>query len=130
MENTKPIELTTIGAVTGKSYSGAFKAKGILTRRDQFVADSARRRIIGPNPGDALPALQGEAYMLGQLSVRIVDAPDWWISCANGELIEDGNVIAELYELALDAEKSIKAEINKAAETARERLSKDVEKSK
>ena len=130
MENTKVIELSTSGTLTGKPYVGSFKAKGVLTRRDQFLADATRRRIIGPNPGDALPALQGEAYMLGQLSVRLVEVPDWWTACANGELLEDGNVIAELYELALGAETSIKEEINKAAQTALAKLSKEPEKAK
>lgn len=130
MENSKVIELSTTGNVTGKPYVGSFRAKGILTRRDQFLADAARRRIIGPNPGDALPALQGEAYMLGQLSVRLVQAPDWWLAAANGELLEDGNVIAEVYELALQAENDLKKEINEAAKVALEKLTKEPEKAK
>lgn len=130
MENIKTIELSTTGSVTGKPYVGTFRAKGILTRRDQFLADAARRRIIGPNPADALPALQGEAYMLGQLSVRLIEAPDWWVNLANGELIEDGNVIAELYEKALEAESKVKEDLNKAAEKAMSKLTKEPEKAK
>jgi hypothetical protein len=130
MENVKVIELSTTGSITGKPYIGTFRAKGILTRRDQFLADATRRRIIGPNPSDALPALQGEAYMLGQLSVRIVEAPDWWLSLANGELIEDSNVIAQLYEKALEVEAKVKEEISSAAQEALKSLTKEPEKAK
>lgn len=130
MENSKVIELSTTGSITGKSYVGSFRAKGVMTRRDQFLADAARRRIIGPNPGDALPALQGEAYMLGQLSVRIIDAPDWWRASANGELLEDGNVIAELYELSLTAENDLRKDISEAAKAALDKLTKEPEKAK
>jgi hypothetical protein len=125
MENSKEFEISTIGKDTGKSYAGTFKVKGILNRRDNFLADAARRRIIGPSPADALPALQGEAYMLGQLQVRILEAPDWWTNNAQGELLEDSNVISEVFELAIKTADEVTKAINDQATAALEKLSKD-----
>ena len=125
MENIKQIEISAIGETTGKSYSGTFKIKGILSRRDLFQADVGRRRILGPNSTDALPALQGEAYMLGMLQVRVLEAPEWWSLNANGELLEDANVIAELFESSIKASDEVLKEINKKATAALEKLSKD-----
>lgn len=128
MENTKQIELSTVGEVTKKPFMGTFRVKGILNRRDLFIADAHRRRIIGVNPTDALPALQGEAYMLGQLQSRIIESPDWWAQSASGELLEDANVIAELFEMAVKASDEIQEEINGKANKTLEKITKETEK--
>lgn len=128
VENERSVQLNTLGATTKRQYAGAFLVKGILNRRDQFTADANRRRIIGPNPADAMPALQGEAYMLGQLHARVLEAPEWWVAAQNGEILEDSNIISELYELALDVETAVKKDLTDAANIALDKMKKDLEK--
>lgn len=124
MDTIKVIDFNTIGRDTGQAYNGKFKIKAVLSRRDRFAADLRRREIIGANGESALSTLQGEAFMLGRLYVSILEAPDWWTNSTGGLDLNDENVIAELFEEALKAEKEqMEAVQNKAAE-ALEKLSK------
>jgi hypothetical protein len=104
MDLTKEIVIDMIGGESGLRRSGKFKVKTLLTRRDRFAADEARRRIVGVMADQALPALQEEAYVLGQLQVRIIEAPDWWQKANSGLDLEDGDVIAKLFAEAVAAE--------------------------
>lgn len=101
METTVEFKINEVGDDTGNPYTGTFKVKTLLDRKDRFLADERRRAIIGSNAADALITLQEEAFILGQLSVRVVDGPRWWKDSNNGLLLEDGNVIVKLYEIAL-----------------------------
>jgi hypothetical protein len=112
----KVIDINLIGNTTGQPYNGSFQVKTLLSRREQFQADARRREIIGPNGESAMPALQGEAFMLGQLSARIVKAPDWWDRSSGGIDLKDDNVISTLFEEALRAEKEAIDEVKKQAE--------------
>lgn len=131
---TAPIHISTVGSVTGKPYNGKFLIKTVLNRRENFLADERRRYILGGNPNSAPPALQGEAYMLGQLFVRIVEAPDWWKQSDSGLDIEDDNVIGELYKAAeaaaSDREKVIQDEAKASLEQLAKNPSKKVETKK
>jgi hypothetical protein len=113
MAATAPITLSIAGDKTGKSYNGKFSVKLVLTRRESFLADERRRMIIGANFAAALPALHEEAWHLGLLSVRLIDAPDWWKQSDGGLDLEDPNVIKELHKLCEE-------KIAEAEETLRE----------
>lgn len=123
MEAIDTINLSVIGNTTGSSYEGSFKVKTLLTRRDQFTADLKRREIIGgTNPGEAMPALQGEAFVIGQLFVRIVDGPAWWVQSSSGLELKDSNVTDELFKIVLDAETKAKEQIRQKAKEALTKL--------
>lgn len=121
-DTTAPIHISTVGTVTGKSYTGKFSIKTVLNRRENFLADERRRFILGGNPNSAPPALQGEAYMLGQLFVRIVEAPDWWKQSDAGLDIEDDNLIGELYKAAEGAVAEQEKVVQEEAKAALEKL--------
>lgn len=128
MDYTREVTIDLVGKESGLRRSGKFKFKTLLTRRDKFAADEARRRIIGGfNPDGALLNLQEEAYVLGQLSVRVLEAPKWWTEAANGEELEDGNVIAKVYEEALRVENERKATLVASAEAAHGEMKKDAQ---
>jgi hypothetical protein len=127
MENEfiKEIALDLRGTESGIRRHGKFKVKTLLTRRDRFQADEHRRRLVGGyNPEGALVTLQEEAYILGQLRVRVVDAPQWWIAAGWGEDLEDGNVIAKLFDEAKLAEKQRVDGLVASAEQAHEGMAK------
>lgn len=118
METTVEFSVNEIGSDTGNPYVGKFKVKTILTRKDRFAADERRRMLLGASAGEALLPLQEEAFVLGQLYVRVVDGPKWWNDSDFGANLEDGNVIARLYELAVGKEKERRDQIRKEAEKA------------
>ncbi len=124
METTSKFSVNIVGEQTGKPYSGSFTVKTVLTRGDRFLADQRRRELLGTNPSDALPDLQLEAFMHGQLLVRITEAPAWWSQSNAGRDIEDANVIVELFNLARAKEDEAKAELQKSAKEALEKIAK------
>lgn len=128
METTKIFSINEIGQRSGKSYDGKFTVKTLLTRRENFVADERRRFILGTNAQGAVPSLSGEAYMLGQLSVRIVDAPQWWVDSDNGLDIVDENIIGILYKLMEEKVKEAEEEIAAKAKQSLEKLAKSTTK--
>lgn len=118
METTKKFDLSSLGETTGKPFNGSFVIKTVLTRAERFEADRRRREILGTNGAEALPDLQLEAFMLGQLAVRVVEAPDWWKMSGSGQLLEDANIIAEIWKLTREKEDEAKAELKTKAEAA------------
>jgi hypothetical protein len=78
---------------------GQFDIETVVDRRAEFMADERRRNIVGANPQGVPAALLGEAYMLGQLFMRIVKAPKWWTDSDGGLLLKDENIIGELYRM-------------------------------
>lgn len=126
MEFIKDIQIDLIGKESGLRRAGKFKVKTLLTRKDRFLADEHRRRIIGSyNPGDALLTLQEEAYVLGQLRVRVLEGPKWWTESDFGENLEDGNVIAKLYDEAIRLEKDRQAALESSAQQVHDEMAKE-----
>jgi len=118
METTAVFTINVIGETTGKPYSGKFTIKTVLTRGDWFKADAQRRALLGANAQEAMPMLQLEAFMLGKLSVQILDAPDWWKNSNNGLELEDANVITSIFEIVKQKEDEAKEVLKKQAEEA------------
>lgn len=118
METSSSFSFMSTGESSKQNFTGTFKVKTILTRREMFMADQVRRDIIGPNAENAMPALNGEAFMLGQIRVRILDAPKWFIDAKYGLDLEDGNVIAEIFELCMKASKDREDALSQSAQEA------------
>lgn len=104
MEYQNSFSINEIGKVSGRHFTGSFTVKLTLTRADQFAADARRREILGPRPNDALDALKLEAFMLGQLSVRVIKAPKFWEDSNGGVLLEDFEVVQKVFDEAVRLE--------------------------
>jgi len=124
METTEKFSVSIVGEKTGNVYAGDFTVKTVLTRRDEFIADSRRRELLGANPEGALPQLQVEAFMYGQLFVRIVQAPKFWSDAGNGIDLADLNVISKVYETAKDKEEERIKKVKAQAEEALKQIAK------
>jgi hypothetical protein len=126
MKTSKVISVSIVGDRTSRSYSGQFTTKTVMTMKDEFQADLRRRQVIGPSPDGTPPAanLQWRAFMLGQIAVKVLDAPKWWLESNDGLELEDGNVITELYEAILAAEEEVAEDIKKESEEAMDKLKK------
>ena len=108
------------GDTLDHQYTGSFTVRCILTKREELIADIRRRELLGPIAEAAGPTVSNNAYVLGQLFVRIVDAPDWWKESDGGADLYDTNVIGEVYAKVLEASaewrKRVGAEAKKAEE--------------
>jgi hypothetical protein len=124
METTVPFKVSVIGQNTGKPYDGTFTLNLIISRREAFVADERRRTIIGANPLGVAPALNGEAYMLGQLYVRLSNGPSWWKDSEYGLDLSDENVIGEMYRSVELKIKEHEASLASAGKTAVNNMAK------
>ena len=105
---------------SGENYKGIFEVKTKLTRAERFQADQMRRQILGPSPEGTppLPALQTEAFILGQLAAHVVKAPKWWTDTGNNGLdLDESSVIFALYDKVLESiskeNKALKDEADK-----------------
>jgi hypothetical protein len=122
LETSKQFDISAIGDETGAHFSGTFKVRTILSRRDQFVADQRRRSILGADAQSAMPGLIGEAFMLSQLYVRIIEAPKWWQDSDGGLELKDPNIISQLFDSTMKAVESAKQELLKEADEAKAKL--------
>lgn len=117
------ISVNVVGNQTGNPYIGEFTVKLSLTKREQLKADMIRREILGPSPlnNEPAPKLQTDAFILGQLAVRVTKAPKFWEDSNGGlELPEgDDNLLYELYNQILE---KIEANTNKMREQAKKAL--------
>lgn len=126
METTEIFSINSVGDRTKRIFSGTFTVKTILSRQDQFIADAKRREILGPNSQDALDILKVEAWQFGQLYVRIIKAPQFWADSNNGLLLEDYNIIQEIYTKCVELEqKSADALKDEAQGAKKDMVNKD-----
>jgi len=124
MKTSEVFSVNIVGTSTNRSYSGEFTAKTTMTMKDQFAADLKRRQVLGPSPDGTPPAanLQFQAYMIGQLFVKIIDAPKWWQDSNFGLELEDMNVVTELYNSVLELEEKTSKAFEEEADQALEKL--------
>lgn len=122
METTAQFSINETGTKSGRLFSGSFTVKTLLTRADQFAADQKRREILGPGGQEALEGLRLEAFMLGQLSVRIVKAPQFWEDTNQGLNLEDFNIIQILFDKCIELEGQRSAALQQEAKQALERM--------
>lgn len=127
MITTEKFSLNVVGEDSGRAYTGDFTIKSSITRQERFRADQVRRDILGPLPEGQmpLPALQTEAYILGQLAVRVTEAPGWWFDggTVGGLKIEDDyNVILAVYDEILKIDEKKNQKLKKDSEEALKKL--------
>jgi hypothetical protein len=124
----KSFIIDLVGDTTGDKFSGTFTVKCVLSKREEMAADVRRRFILGPSPENALNMLASDAFVLGQLSVRVTKSPSWWDRSDGGLELVDMNIIAKVFEEATKAELEFRETISKKAEEATKVLEKTVAK--
>ncbi len=121
-EKTNPNLVTftidVVGTTTGDRKVGKFTAKKRLSFRDQLTRDNLRRQLLGPAVGQPLPRALSAANVFSELGVRIVEAPSWWTDNDGGMDLEDDEVVAAVYEKAMEAEEEALKALKKDAEKA------------
>jgi len=105
------------GERTRKTYEGQFTVKCLLSMEEIRQAGIKLDLLNGGSrtlPGGV--ALLNRAF--AELSVRIIKAPSWWTDSNEGRELFDTNVVLEVFNKAIDAERVWDERITKAADDA------------
>lgn len=122
-------DINLIGSESGNPYNGSFKVRTLLTRRQLAMADEVRRDIIGKDPDNAFPKVKTDAFIAGQLAVRVLDAPKWFQDAGPGGIdLPDNNVLELILDKAIQCEADRKDKILGEAKKAEEDLKSKEEK--
>jgi hypothetical protein len=111
-ERTFHIDLT---GESGKKYDGRFTVLCLLNVGQKHLLALEKTRLLGnyPNPTEDL---QGFSIILANLRSKIIDAPEWWKQSNGGMLIEDEDVLLELYNKIQEAEQAWRNDLKKTAQ--------------
>jgi hypothetical protein len=120
-EHTFPVKI--VGERTKHVYEGKFKVKCLLTLEETVEKDL---KYDSYTRGSTTLLAESRVYAraVAELEARVIDAPSWWKDSNDGRNLLDKNVVLELANLALDAEKVYDERIEKAAKEAEEELEK------
>lgn len=130
---TKPLEGVAFevhekGNVTGKTWDGKFRAKAVLTFREQMAADRLRREFLGGNGQGADADVLVEARILSELPFRLTEAPEWWKSNGGGMDLADANILKAVWEGAVKVEEEHLANLAKEGAEAQKVVVEDKDK--
>jgi hypothetical protein len=128
---TKPVdgvafEVHAVGNITGKVWDGTFRAKSVLSFREQMLSDKMRREFTGPDVQD--PDIMAQAIILSELYYRLTDAPEWWRANSNGMDLADPNVLKEVFEAAKKVESDYLDKVKADGEKARGEVKAELDK--
>lgn len=123
-QNGVEFQIHVVGQSTGETFTGKFTAKQRLTKLDQLNQDSLYRRYLGQDldPRFASPEAAFIARRLSEIAVRLVKYPDWWRAKNLGELVEDENLLNEIYSAAMKVEVDFLTELRDKAAKAQQVL--------
>lgn len=110
--------INLVGDKTKQTYLGDFKAKCLLTPLEKISADREYRELMGENIIMASDETKKLAFALSQLKYRLIEYPPFWDNrTIGGGHIQDSNIIAEVFNKAIEAEeKYIETKVNEAKE--------------
>jgi len=112
------ITMDAVGSETGEKYRGDFRVKTLLNRRELAQADQIRRNFLGSNPEMSSERTAADAFIFGQLAIRVIEAPEWFKTAGiGGSELLDVNHLEDLLR-----------EISKAEKVRKEKLFGDAEK--
>lgn len=122
-----PFEIHVRGSVTGKTWSGKFRARPLLTFRHQMNVDKLRREFAGTAEG-AIPEVVITASVLAELAYRLTETPEWWKESQGGLDLCDPNVVEDVWKQAKKVETDHIAAIETEGKAAVEALREVKEK--
>ena len=93
----RTIVLDCEGEVTKSRWIGTFKIKAVLSHADTFAVERMYARLL---PSNTTPNedMKIRAAVISELSVRVLEGPEWWNSTRYGQMMVDSE---PLYKLAV-----------------------------
>jgi len=123
------VMVTVLNDDTDEELKGIFKFRCLMQPIDEINIDAFYRELIGIRPTDADQKADRFAFSLSHLRYRIIDAPTWWKEDPDKRTLIWGghcnkNIILEVFNLAVEAEKIYAKRGRRKAKDARELLEK------
>lgn len=123
---TATFDIAVQDTLTMETYMGNFKVKCFLSPLEVIRADRIYRELIGAiNSSMAGDIAQNYAFAISQLSVRIVNCPDFFKNPNAPDLLGSHmpeTVLITVLNSSIDAETTFRAEKKKAFENTQKRL--------
>lgn len=114
--------ISLVGDATRTTWAGQFTVKTKLSWRDQLQMDKLRREFLGPDAQGASPDAIAQAVILAELSVRVIEAPQWWFESKGGLEMCDDNVLTTIYEKTREVVIAADKQVEEEGEQARKEL--------
>lgn len=102
------------GLETGKKYDGRFTVRCLLSVGQKHTMALEETRLLG-NYANPTEDLAGYAMILSNLRAKIIDAPEWYKQSNGGILIDDEDVLVELFRKIKEMELAWKEDLKKAS---------------
>lgn len=125
--NEYTFNLDETGERTKRRFDGSFTVKCLLTI-DEIVDVGLRMDAYNRGSTSVMPGIQLLNRARAELEVRIQKSPSWWRDSNNGRDLMDTNIILEVFNKALDAEKVYDERIASVSKGAEEVLEKSASK--
>lgn len=116
--NEHTFTVSILGERTRQKYDGSFTVKCVLTNRELIEVGL---RTDAYNNGSKSIATSGIGIMnraIAHMEIATIKSPSWWRDSDGGRELLDLNVLYEVYNKALEAEKVYDERITKAADDA------------
>lgn len=114
----RSFEFSHVGPLSGKKYDGTFTIKCALNVGAKHSLELEKTRLMADytNPS---PGLLTIAVSLSTVRHMIIKAPDWWKdSKEGGELLEEDDVVMQLYDKCIEVQKKWREELKSAGKEA------------
>lgn len=110
-DTTGTISLDSIGERTKTRWAGTFKIRKVLTNADHFALERVYAQLLPSRERDIKDELKLRAAAVAELSVRIMEGPEWWNGTKGGQLMVDSNPLYDLIMLCNEEEKRWDAQV-------------------
>lgn len=115
----KTFEFSHTGLSTGRQYDGRFTVLCLLNVGQKHLMALEETRLLG-SYSSPTPDLEGLAMVLSNLRAKIVDGPEWWKQSNGGNIIDDEDVLVQLYQKVKECEAQWKTDLMKKAQAAQD----------
>lgn len=114
----KTISIDIVGETTGEHFKDDFVVHTVLNMASRHALELEKSRLLGDslNPTRMLSNI---SISLATVRHHIIKAPDWWTELGAGSLILDENVILDIYDKIVEAEREWRESIKKKAEDSK-----------
>lgn len=113
-KNEYTFQFNERGERTKKIYDGSFTVRCLLTMED-IRRVGIKLDILNGGSQTLPPGVGLLNRAFAELDIRIIKAPSWWKDANDGRDMFDTNVILEVFNKALDAERNWDERVTEAA---------------
>jgi hypothetical protein len=108
--------INKLGSDTQERYLGEFTVRIKLSQQLKMLRGRLIREFLGSFAQFATEDDRLRAIAIAECEVSITKAPDWWKQSDNGRLLEDDNIVDEVWAGVAKAQGRLKEEESKKAE--------------